>query len=653
MATDVKQGLDDASSKVVSYGATISVQETEKKLKKLSSGDNFELSKSEAVKQLNSMGDVKQRAQTQIKNQFEELIDLFKLSMPSNPAKNSKSIDFLLKQILLASQNTKSRISEVLVEESMKVAGCSQEQTFEGNDDNSGPNKIYVRVNQIDLFKLLKKDPEEGFNSILYELNNPVNGAQPYSMDKELYNRLQNEGFSFSDEYGSDYIGSANNPIMNISYVTSYVKNGTTYYGNFYEITLRNRPNLNRVSDFLRDYYGSIDFLNFDGLSVKIMNSLTNFIDISANVTTSEKEEQSKFEKIVQRILGLCFDNNQEIDVSGNAKNSALETLDQSFFEMDSIDLRNIEDEVNNMVNGVTEFEDCDNIKVPVNVESLSNSIKNMSLLPENEKIDYFIEEVVDNMSKDDNWKLQLPDGLNINVSIKSGILKIIPQSVVLTILSPKVLLGLMVILKSLGSVIIDEIEGFETFMRNMKSFLINLVSRIGAIFIEELFKLLKVNLRQLVETLLIEIVKESKNAQLSIITSIIYALIQIVSGIVDWRQCKSVVDEILNLLKLIPTGGSTGIPNFALASANLLPGYSPTRAMANVTENLQKLGLPTGDMPDGSPNLMLPSIFQQLKGNNQESLNNSKTEVWVPPTAVAAFGGGVTFPIKAVGKSY
>ena len=145
MATDVKKGLNDASSQIISYGTTISVQETEKKLKKLSNGNNFELSKSESVKQLNAIGDVKQRAQTEIKNQFEELIDLFKLSMPSKPGINSKSIDFLLKQILLASQNTKSRISEVLVEESMKVAGCSQEQTFEGNDDNDGPNKLYVR----------------------------------------------------------------------------------------------------------------------------------------------------------------------------------------------------------------------------------------------------------------------------------------------------------------------------------------------------------------------------------------------------------------------------------------------------------------------------------------------------------------------------
>lgn len=647
MATDIKQGYKDATSKINSYNTTISTQATEKTLKKLSLGDNFELSKSEAVKQLNNIGDTKQRLQSEIKNQYEELIDLVKTSLPSKPTSNSNTINFLVKQVLQASQNTKSRISEVVIEESMKVAGCSQEQTFEGNADNNGPNKIYVRVNQIDLFKLLKKDPSEGYNKILYEKENPVTGMIPFPMDKELYNRLQNEGVSLSDEFGSDYIGASGKQIMDVKYVTEYVQNGTTYYGDFYEITLRNRPNLNRVSDFLRDYYKSIDMLNFDALMPKIMNSLTEFIDISGGLTTSDKEEQSKFEKVIQRILGLCFDSNKEIDVSGTAKLSSLDNLDDSFFEMTSSDLRNIENQVNNMVLGVTEFEDCGNVKLPVNTQAIFEDINEIRELPENEKVDAFIEKI-EKLSKDENWKLQLPDGINIDVAIKDGLLKVIPRAVVTTILSPKVLLGLMVILKSLGSTIVDEIEDFATFMKNMKTYLVNMVSRIASIFVEELFKLLKKNIRRLVETLMVEIIKESKNAKLKVITGIVYILLQLASAVVDWRQCKSVVDEILNLLNLAIPGGSRP-PTFALATAGLLPGSSPTRAMANVTENFQKLGLPTGDMPDGSPNLTLPAIFQQIKGRKDENLENGVVHSWCAPVAVGLVATG---PIRCTGKS-
>lgn len=647
MATDIKQGYKDATSKINSYNTTISTQASEKTLKKLSLGNNFELSKSESLKQLNNIGDNKQRLQSEIKNQYEELIDLVKTSLPSKPTSNSNTINFLVKQVLTASQNTKSRISEVVIEESLKVAGCSEEQSFLGNETSSGPNKIYVRVNQIDLFKLLKKDPSEGYNKILYEKENPVTGMIPFPMDKELYNRLQNEGVSLSDEFGSDYIGASGRQIMDVKYVTEYVQNGTTYYGDFYEITLRNRPNLNRVSDFLRDYYKSIDMLNFDGLMVKIMNSLTEFIDISGGLTTSDKEEQSKFEKVIQRILGLCFDGNKEIDVSGTAKLSSLDNLDDSFFEMTSSDLRSIENQINNMVLGVTEFEDCGNVKLPVNTQAIFEDINEIRELPENEKVDSFIEKI-EKLSKDENWKLQLPDGINIDVAIKDGLLKVIPRAVVTTILSPKVLLGLMVVLKSLGSAIVNEIEDFATFMKNMKTYLVNMVSRIASIFIEELFKLLKKNIRRLVETLMVEIIKESKNAQLKVITGIVYILLQLASAVVDWRQCKSVVDEILNLLNLAIPGGSRP-PTFALATAGLLPGSSPTRTMANVTENFQKLGLPTGDMPDGSPNLALPAIFQQIKGSKDENLENGVVHSWCAPVAV---GLVVTGPIRCTGKS-
>lgn len=650
MATDVKQGYKDASSKINSYKTTISTQANEKILEKLSDGNNFEMSKSEATKQLNAMGDKKQRLQSEVKNQFEELIDLVKSSIPSNPTSNSKTIDFLLKQVLSASQNTKSRISEVVVEEALSVAGCSQEQTFDGSEVGtpavSSPNKIYIRVNQIDLFKLLNKDPNEGNNKILYELNQPVTGSIPFSMDRELYNRLQNEGTSLNGEYGSDYIGASGKQIMDINYVTSYVKDGTTYYGDFYEITLRNRPNLNRISDFLRDYYKSIDMLNFDGLMVKIMNSLSNFVDISAKLSSDEKEEQSKFERTVQRILGICFDNNKEIDVSGTAKLSSLDNIDESFFEMTPLDLKNIENEVNNMINGVTEFEDCGNVKLPVDVQSIVDDISGIREIPDNQKVDAFIQKV-ENMSKNDNWKLKLPDGINIDIAIKDGILKLIPRAVIMTILSPKTLLGLMIVLKSLGSAIINEIEDFTSFMKNMKKFIINISTKIMSIFVEELFKLLKVNLRKLVETLMVEIVKESKNAQAKIIAGVLYVLLQLASAVIDWRQCKSVVDEILNLLNLALPGGSRP-PTFALAGASLLPGFSPTRAMANVTENIQKLGLPTGDMPDGSPNLALPAIFQQLKGANDEKLANGASHTWCAPVAVGLVATG---PIRCSGK--
>jgi hypothetical protein len=496
------------------------------------------------------------------------------------------------------------------------------------------------------LFKLLNKDPNEGNNKILYELNQPVTGSIPFSMDRELYNRLQNEGTSLNSEYGSDYIGASGKQIMDVNYVTSYVKDGTTYYGDFYEITLRNRPNLNRISDFLRDYYKSIDMLNFDGLMVKIMNSLSNFIDISAKLSGDEKEEQSKFEKTVQRILGLCFDNNKEIDVSGTAKLSSLDNIDESFFEMTPLDLKNIENEVNNMINGVTEFEDCGNVKLPVDVQSIVDDISEIREIPDNQKVDAFIQKV-ENMSKNDNWKLKLPDGINIDIAIKDGILKLIPRAVIMTILSPKTLLGLMIVLKSLGSAIINEIEDFPSFMKNMKKFIINISTKIMSIFVEELFKLLKANIRKLVETLMVEIVKESKNAQAKIISGVLYVLLQLASAVIDWRQCKSVVDEILNLLNLALPGGSRP-PTFALAGARLLPGFSPTRAMANVTENIQKLGLPTGDMPDGSPNIALPAMFQQVKGVNDEKLSNSATHTWCAPVAVGLVATG---PIRCSGK--
>ena len=189
--------------------------------------------------------------------------------------------------------------------------------------------------------------------------------------------------------------------------------------------------------------------------------------------------------------------------------------------------------------------------------------------------------------------------------------------------------------------------------METFGKFMVKLMSKIAAIFVEELFILIKKNIRLLVETLLLEIVKEAKDKRAVIISSVIFILIQTISGIIDYRECNSLLDEILKLLNLGAAVLGVSIPSFALAASSLLGGFSPTRAMAQVTENLQSLGLPTGDLPSGAPNLALPAISQQIKGQYQEQLANGKVEVWIPPLAVPPVVAGSTVPSKATGKAF
>jgi hypothetical protein len=226
---------------------------------------------------------------------------------------------------------------------------------------------------------------------------------------------------------------------------------------------------------------------------------------------------------------------------------------------------------------------------------------------------------------------------------------------VMFSILRPKMLLGLQIVMKSVNPNFANilALSNLESFIKTFGKFMTEMLSKIAAIFVEELFILLKKNLRLLVETLLVEIVKEAKNKQAAMIAGVIFLIIQLVQGFIDYRECKSLVDEILKLLNLAAAATGISLPSFALAASSLLGGFSPTRAMTEVTERLQSIGIPTGDLPSGAVNIAMPAMFQQIKGTYQEQLANGKVEVFIPPLAVPPVIAGATAPSKASGKSY
>ena len=54
------------------------------------------------------------------------------------------------------------------------------------------------------------------------------------------------------------------------------------------------------------------------------------------------------------------------------------------------------------------------------------------------------------------------------------------------------------------------------------------------------------------------------------------------------------------------------------------------------IIQQYQKLGIPTGPMPDGSPNLMLISFKALLDGQEKEDRQNGGLQVAVKPMAVS-----------------
>jgi hypothetical protein len=111
------------------------------------------------------------------------------------------------------------------------------------------------------------------------------------------------------------YIGKTNQPLFDIQFVNKNEQTGED--GDFYKVTLSSRVSGEKVVDFLNDYLGTINVLDFTQLYKNMLDLISGAFSMKLNKSTDSLRKQTAFEKFLQRCLGLCFDNRQEIDVSG------------------------------------------------------------------------------------------------------------------------------------------------------------------------------------------------------------------------------------------------------------------------------------------------------------------------------------------------
>ena len=173
------------------------------------------------------------------------------------------------------------------------------------------------------------------------------------------------------------------------------------------------------------------------------------------------------------------------------------------------------------------------------------------------------------------------------------------------------------------------------------QSFNIQVVSKIGAIFIEELYKVLKKDLLNLLSLIIKDVVISAKLKKYKMILRLVNILLIVSQLVQDYRKCKSLINDILTLLKTIFVKPSGKIPLPLLLLSEFLPGSSPERATIATIELLQSVGIPTGTLPDGSPNLMAIYNLMSNKGADDEEAENGKVEgtVVTPAGIYRVFG--------------
>jgi hypothetical protein len=116
MGIDLNNDYEKAKTKINSFKTVVENKKTEfyqKKLKKPL--DSFDKKKSDVTKQINelktdSLGKVN-KVKEKVKNQLEQLLDLFKSSLPKS---GSKSMSTISKLFLTAAEKTKEQLKDIL-----------------------------------------------------------------------------------------------------------------------------------------------------------------------------------------------------------------------------------------------------------------------------------------------------------------------------------------------------------------------------------------------------------------------------------------------------------------------------------------------------------------------------------------------------------
>jgi hypothetical protein len=221
-----------------------------------------------------------------------------------------------------------------------------------------------------------------------------------------------------------------------------------------------------------------------------------------------------------------------------------------------------------------------------------------------------------------------------------------------MSVLSAKMFLPLIILYKYFKMMSLNVILNVKDLIKKFNKAIFNIVKDLFWLFINEFWRLIKIDLIAFVTKLVKKIIKEKYKRYVLIVSSLINLLKSVQQTNVD--NCFSIFELILKTINgAINMKGPISIPSVLLFTADLSSGYSKERAFLSIVEKMSSLGVNTGPIY-GEDNQLLTIVKSIIDGHIEEEDTNSFVKIVLKGGYLPGPLGGAVIPpgvITGVGK--
>jgi|694.fasta_scaffold00708_36 hypothetical protein len=540
---------------------------------------------------------------------------------------------FLASGQKVKSQNpleTKSRIKQhandsidVTLQSSKQIVLDNVKKILFAGDGICGTNKnftgtqfdtVRLKPKEFDFLNVLTVDPNSNVGKIVYEPSNTVTSKE--KTNRELYTTFSGTQYRF-DTSSNKTLFDMNWSSGDQEFILSGLTQGTSSVP---------------VEDFLNDYYSSIELPDISGIT-KMAMLMT--IQGDSSETPLFTGAFNDLNRLITKLCSVCgnpkktntLSNQNAIDLF-NENDEDLE-LYFNFDDVEGIDL----DDENARYRKVLRFQDCNNFEVPVNTDLFEDFVYLSGKKNLNDLVNSTLNKVAsDSFEQSDGSSITLGD---FQVSINNLFILNLPKALIMSVISPKIFLPIVVVYKLFKSVITSTanqlVETAKEFMKKFHKLFSAIIKDLFWKFISEFWKRVKVDLLNFVLKLAQKILKNKLKRYYGVIAILIALLTKILEQGFD--NCYDLFNAVISTLTTaINTSIPLKIPPVLLLITPFLPGYSPERAYMAAIEGMSAAGIPTGPI-NGEPNDFIEAHKKVIFAVNEEENNFGAFDAVTIPT--------------------